>query len=121
MKKLALLVSICAIMLAFSGCAGLHSFTYETLNRTEVVLSENNFRVVGPVEGTVSCTYIFGIGGMSKKTIRDNAVQQMFKNANLKGSQTIINVNVSMTHQTVLGIWTKEEVTAYGTIIEYTK
>lgn len=108
-------------MLAFTGCAGIHSYTYETLTRTEVVLSENNFRVVAPVEGTVHCTYIFGIGGMSKKTIRDNAVQQMFKNANLKGSQAIINVNISSTHQTVLGVWTREEVTAYGTIIEYTK
>jgi uncharacterized protein YbjQ (UPF0145 family) len=121
MKKLVLLISVCAVMFVFTGCAGLHSFSYETLTRTEVVLSENNFRVVGPVEGTVSSTYIFGIGGMSKKTIRDNAVQQMFKNANLKGSQAIINVNISTTDQTVLGVWSKKEVTAYGTIIEYTK
>lgn len=115
-----LLISICAIMVVFTGCSGLHSMTYNTMNRTEVVLSQNNFRVVGPVEGTVSSTYVFGIGGASKKTMRDNAVQQMYKNANLKGSQTIINVNYSSTVKTVLGIYVKKEITAYGTIIEFT-
>lgn len=108
-------------MLMFTGCVTLHDMTYPTLNRTDVVLSSNNFKVVRPVEGTVTFTYVFGFGGSNKKNMRDNAVQQMYKNADLKGSQTIINVNFSSTKQTILGVYVKEEVTAYGTIIEYTK
>ena len=53
------------------------------------------------------------------KVIGDNAVEQMYKNANLKSSQAIINVNYSTSVRTVLGFYTQRTVTAYGTIIEF--
>ena len=42
-----------------------------------------------------------------------------YKNANLKSSQAIINVNYSTSVRTVLGFYTEYTVTAYGTIIEF--
>ena len=119
MKKLIILVAICTSILFFSGCAGMKDMTYNTMNRTEVVLSQNNFKVIGQAEGTTYATYIFGIGGYNKKRLQENAVQQMYKNANLTGSQTIINVNYTSTVKSVLGVYTKRQVTAYGTIIEF--
>ena len=44
---------------------------------------------------------------------------RMYKNANLRGSQTIINVSYSTARRSILGIYVEKTVTAYGTIIEF--
>ena len=119
MKKL-LMVFVAGITLfLFTGCMGSNKMVYNSLNQTQVVLSQNNFTVVGTAEGTFSTSYIFGLGGSSKSAMRENAVQQMFKNAQLKGSQTIIDVSYSTSVRTVLGIYIQKVVTAHGVIIEF--
>ena len=119
MKKLVLLASLCLAVVMFTSCIGTNSMTYNTLNQTEVILSQNNFNVVGTAEGSYTVHYVFGLGGSSKSAIRENAVQQMYKNANLRGSQTIINVSSSTSRRSILGIYVEKTVTAYGTIIEF--
>ena len=84
MKKLVLLASLCLAVVMFTSCIGTNSMTYNTLNQTEVILSQNNFNVVGTAEGSYTVHYVFGLGGSSKSAIRENAVQQMYKNANLR-------------------------------------
>ena len=119
MKKLVLLASLCFAVVMFSSCLGTNKMTYNALSQTEVVLTQNNFNVVGSAEGSYSVSYIFGLGGTSRSAVRENAVQQMYKNANLRGSQTIINVSYSTSSRTIFGIYTQKVVTAYGTIIEF--
>ena len=119
MKKLALLASLCFAVVMFTSCLGTNKMTYNTLNQTEGVLTQNNFNVVGTAEGSYSVSYIFGLGGTSRSAVRENAVQQMYKNANLRGSQTIINVSYSTARRNILGIYVEKTVTAYGTIIEF--
>ena len=119
MKKLVLLASLCLAVVMFSSCLGTNHMTYNALSQTEVVLTQSNFNVVGTVEGSHTVSYIFGLGGTSKSDIRENAVQQMYKNANLRGSQTIINVSYSTARRSILGIYVEKTVTAYGTIIEF--
>ena len=105
-----------------TGCAAhLLSVTNNNLTQTETVLTQKNFKVVGQVEGAATATYVCGIGGLSKKAVRANAVSEMFKAAKLAGSQTIINITVKQTVGGVLPFWVKETYTATGTVIEFTE
>ena len=121
MKKL-LILALALGSLMLTGCAAhLLSVSNNNLNQTETVLTQKNFKVVGQVEGEATATYILGIGGLSKKAIRANAIAEMYKAANLKGSQTIINTTVKQTVGGVVPFWVKETYTATGTIIEFTE
>ena len=119
MKKLAVLALVLGSLM-LTGCAA-HLYSASTINqsKTEVVLGQKNFVVVKNVEGQASATYFFGIGGLSKKAIRSNAVAEMTKAAHLKGSQTIINVNVKQTVGGVIPIFMRHTFTATGTVVEF--
>ena len=121
MKKL-LLVAIVACVFVLSGCSThFYSSSNASVAKTEVVLSQKNFKVVGQAEGVATITQVFGIGGCSQKAVRENAVGEMFKNANLNGSQTIININVKQAISGVPPIYYRTTTTATGTIIEFTE
>ncbi len=119
MKKILLVVAMLLAVAMFSSCTGYNFLNYKTLNETHVVLDKANFVVVGQAEGSWSAEYVLGFGGYKTATLKENAIQQMYKNANLKSSQAIINVNYSTSVRTVLGFYTERTVTAYGTIIEF--
>ena len=70
-------------------------------------------------EGTTMGIYICGFGGVSQEALRSNAVAEMYNNAKLKGSQTIINVNITTSVKTIAGVYTQKYVTARGQIIEF--
>lgn len=121
MKKLLVLLCVCAGFVLSSCSAQLYSSTSNNVAQTKVVLSEKNFKVVGQVEGVATSTIIFGIGGLSQKAVRSNAVAEMFKNANLTGSQTIVNINVKKTIAGFPPFYMKSTFTATGTIVEFTE
>jgi uncharacterized protein YbjQ (UPF0145 family) len=83
-----------------------------------VVLSQKNFHVVKTVEAKASATYVFGIGGLSRRALHNNAVAELTKKANLTGSQALINVTVKNTGKFLLFIG-KATVYAEGTVIEF--
>lgn len=56
---------------------------------------------------------------MSKKSMDESAISDMYKNANLTGSQAIINTNVSHKNKLIL-IYTQTKAIATGTVIEFT-
>lgn len=121
MKKL-LLVAVVAIAMLFTGCSThLYHSSNSSIARTDVVLSQNNFKVIGQAEGVATITQVLGIGGCSQKQVRSNAVDEMFKNANLKGAQTIVNINVKQTFSGVPPFFVRTTYSATGTIIEFTK
>ena len=119
MKRLFFVVAVvCATLLA--GCsAHLYQSSNGNVAKTEVVLSGKNFRVVGMVEGVATATRILGIGGLSDKAVRSNAVAEMFKNAKLYGSQTIININVKQTELGLPPFYWRTTYSATGTIVEF--
>lgn len=119
MKKMLLIAAMVFGMVVMSSCSGYNRMTYNTMNQTHVLLDKANFEVVGQVEGSFTAEYVLYIGGYSKSALKDNAVEQMYKNANLKGSQTIVNINFSTSVRTVLGFYSEYTVTAYGTVIEF--
>ena len=117
MKKL-IFFAVCCVFL--SSCAH-HMYDVENYNisETQVVLNGANFRVVGQVEGSANATYVLYIGGLSKKALKGNALADMYRNANLKGSQTIINVSFKARVSGAPPFYTQIEYTASGVIIEF--
>lgn len=119
MKRLgAMLVALVSVVL-LAGCSVSSNHT-ENLNlvQTNVVLQEDNFHIVKTVTAEASQAYIFGIGGMSRKALRDNAVAELTEKARLTGSQALINVTVKSDVQVIL-FWTKTTMRAYGTVVEF--
>ena len=114
-----IVVAICAVLLV-SSCGTSSNLTFNAnLNQTNVVLSQDNFKVVDTVSTEVSSTYVFGIGGISKKALKANAVAELTKKANLTGPQALINVTVKQSGFTIMGIYTKCIFVAEGTVVEF--
>lgn len=120
MKKFLIAGAACLALLC-SGCSlSREATSNQNVTQTQVVLSEKNYKVIGTASGESSQNYWFGIGGMSKKSLGESAMSEMYRNANLKGSQAIINVNVCYKSKFIL-IHNQSKAIATGTIIEFTK
>ena len=120
-KLLAKVVVAVAAVLLFTGCGiNMGVVNNHNLNQTNVVLSQNNFKVVKTVEAEVSASYWFGIGGLNKKSLHDNAVAELTKEAGLTGSQALVNVTVHDSAKCFL-IFTTFTCNAKATVIEFTK
>lgn len=116
-----MLMGVACIALLCTSCnISKEATTNQNVTQTEIVLAKNNYKVVGTVTGQSTQNYWFGIGGMSKKSLRESAISEMYKNANLTGSRAVINVNVSYKNKLVL-IHNQSKAIATGTIIEFTE
>lgn len=118
MKKFLIGCVACLGLLTSSCAVTSNSMTNRNLNQTEVVLTKKNFKVVGSARGESTQNYWFGIGGMSKKSLNESAISDMYKNANLTGAQTIINTNIVYKNKFIL-IHNQARAIATGTIIEF--
>ena len=77
-------IAVCAAALTSCGLGSNLTSNQNSL-QTNVVLNKNNYKVVKTINGEATATYIFGIGGLSAKALRDNATSNMIKNAKLDG------------------------------------
>lgn len=118
MKKYAIVCFACMGLLLSSCGISREATNNCNVAQTEVVLSKKNFKVIGYVTGKSNQDYWFGIGGLSKKSLGESAMSEMYKNANLKDSQAIINVNVTYKSKFAL-IYCGSTAIATGTVIEY--
>lgn len=118
---LKLFVAVAAVFM-LTGCGISTQLTTNNANliQTEVVLAQNNFNVVRNVATSADASYIFGIGGLSKKALQSNAIAELTKKANLTGSQALINVTVKYNVKMIL-CYTKITAYAEGTVIEFNK
>jgi len=98
------------------------SSTHNSANElTNVVLSKNNFKVVGTVKGTATNWKVLLLFGGMFKSILGKAHQEMIKNANLEGtSKAVINITYDWHSMFVIIFFSKRTVTVYGTVIEFT-
>ena len=120
MKKLFTLVFVAIVCVVMSSC-GVATDTMAGVAATpNVVLRENNFKVVDQVTASASVTRVFGIGGISRQSVRVNATAKMMEKANLTGSQTVVNITERRAIHGVAPIYTVETVTVSGTVIEFT-
>lgn len=101
MKKI-ILKSIFALTIAIfiSSCAAVHSGYMSN----SAALSSANFSYVKQnIKGEATATYVFGIGGLAKETLVDNAKQQMLASTPLKSNQTLANLTVNFKSSFYLG------------------
>lgn len=94
MKKFLITATACLALLCTSCGISRQATDNRNVTQTEVVLAKKNYKVVKQVEGESSQNYWFGIGGLSKKSLGESAVSDMYKNANLTGSQAIIDIQM---------------------------
>lgn len=117
-----LLVAMVAII--FASCGPINGVNKSPINNNvpeiNLILKEANYQIVGEATGEWSATYVFGIGGLSEKALETNALSEMYKNAQLTGTQQIINVTTTISKQQIL-VYTKKRVIAHGYIIEFVK
>lgn len=118
MKKFFAIIAVVAAVLCATSCGASYAVS-NNQSETKVVLSGNNFEVLGQVSGQASATYICGIGGLSEKALYTNAVDEMFKNAELSGSQTIVNITTSYAVKMYTPLYVVETCMATGTVIEF--
>lgn len=113
-----ILISVISGLL-LSGC-GMSSNLSQNINQnqTSVVLSQANFHIVKTVRAEVSASYFLGIGGLTKKALRNNAVAELTKKADLVGSQALVNVTVKSSSKFIF-IFSKTTFYAEGTVIEF--
>lgn len=113
-----LIIAFSALFL--TGCVGLHNLSNTPIaNSPNVELSQNNFHVVKHVSATTSCTYVFGIGGLSGKALKQNAIADMITKANLTGSQTVVNIVTKVSRKIITPIYIRTTITVQGTVVEF--
>ncbi len=123
MKKLMLMSTIVLSVILSSCSISNEATSNQNQIQTSVVLNQNNYKVIGNVQGESKQCYVLGIGGLSKKSLRESAMSEMLKKANLQlqgGARAIINTNVQYKNQFYL-LWGKNKAIVNGTIIEFIK
>lgn len=122
MKTIKTFLAIITISIFMSSCGIQHAFVLNTTgNVTNVELSKKNFKVAGKVSGSSTAKYIFGIGGISKKALIENAKSEMLLNANLEGAaKAVVNVTIEEDFTFYL-VYIKRTVKVSGHIIEFTE
>jgi hypothetical protein len=123
MKKTRIYLVLLLLAASLASCGINTAFVANhNQNATEVQLRENNFTVIDQVSGSSEATYVFAIGGMSKRQLYENAYSSMMKKANLlHGSKAIVNV---MTEQHVSGFapfYVRRTITVSAQVVEFTR
>lgn len=114
-------IAVCAATLTSCGLSSNLTANQNSL-QTNVVLSKNNYKIVKTINGEATATYVFGIGGLSAKALRDNATADMIKKAKLDGkAQAVVNTQVSVKTVIVTPLYMKKIATAQAQVIEFTE
>ena len=123
MRKLLMLFVLVATLFGVSSCSLQDPMTRNlNQNLTNVVLQDNNFKIVQKVRGEAQADYLFYFGGFRKKGLIEEARAEMLENANLIGSsRAVINENVEMSVTSFAGIFSYVKVIVSGYVVEFTE
>lgn len=115
-----ILAAVAACLMATSCSISYENTKNASLWQTNIQLNSDNYRIVKQISGESSATYIFGIGGLSKKALTESAISDMLDNAGLTGSQAIINTTYYVkTVNIVSPIYFKRTAYATAYVIEF--
>lgn len=104
----------------FSNCTTIHRIPLATPPQTNVVLKENNFKMIKKVTGEWSATYILGLGGASREALASNSVAEMIDKAQLKDNQALINTTTAISTKYIFGnLYTEITAVSTGYVIEF--
>lgn len=120
MKKLLYLIAVVFITASYSTGRYVSNSQNLNLTQTQVVLSEANFRVVKTVSTYVTFKEKFNF---SSKQLQQSAYAALLREANLQGSQVLINVTMEQVQRVarnLFGFTTyKDAVRVTGVVVEF--
>jgi hypothetical protein len=107
--------NICMVLAAifFSSCA-IHVGTITG----DASISTNNFKMIGMAEGTATTTKIFGIGGLKKNSLVNDAKKDLLQNNPLKEGQALANVTLDFKNSYILFV-NKQKATVSADVVEF--
>ena len=111
------LKSVIALSCAFliSSCA----FHTGYMSNSASLSSANFSYVKRNLQGESTATYIFGIGGLGKQTLVDDARIMIINNNPLKDNQTFANITVNFKSSFYLGVVSTVTCTITADIVEF--
>ena len=118
MKKSILFTVLVMAVFCLCSC-GITSTTSNNISGTSVVLKRNNFRVLGQAYGQSKATYVFGMGGIRKRALRANAIDEMSRSAHLTGSQALVNITTHTSYRMITPLFVEITCDATANIIEF--
>jgi len=118
-----------AIAITVMGCSTYHSQSFYEISKIEVDLESNNFKVrkLG-VQGTGECAYLFGTSSsngsargipLGNMDLQSQAMSELHKNWDGKGSCFFHNTNVEWTSYGIEGIYIVYQCTITTDIYEF--
>ena len=111
-------VAVLAVSIYVTGCVASHSGVL--LNQTTVQLSQNNFSYVATNQiGEATVTYIFGIGGMARKSLIYDAVKDLRTKRKLEDGQAWVNQTENFKTTIKLGIIVTTTCTVTADVIQF--
>lgn len=123
MALLKLFFGLFILMTIVSSCGTQSQIvSNENVNQTTVGLNRKNYKVVDVVTGKASNTYIFGIGGMSKKALMESAKLKMYDINYLKGkSAAYANMTTESRISKFLPFYYKRTIISSAILVEFTE
>jgi len=112
--NLGILLTICIIM---PGCIAFHSGYLQS----SAALSSANFSYLYNIQGKAKATYVFGIGGLSRATLVDEAKQDMLSSSPLKSNQALANTTVNFKNSNILGFIMIVRCTVTADVVQFNK
>lgn len=109
--KIFIYMALAAIV--FSSCA-IHVGTITG----DASISSKNFKMVRMADGTATTTKIFGLGGLGKDALVNDAKKDLLQNNPLKDGQALANVTLDFKNSYVLFV-NKQKVTVAADIVEF--
>ena len=98
------------------GCA-----MHQGYINNSVALDSNNFNYIKDnISGSASATYIFGIGGLGREAIVDEAKRDMMESHSLRSNQGLANISISWKN-TWLIVYGKTTCTVTADVVEFNK
>ena len=112
MKKL-LIIAVCGLF--FGSCAMHGGYVTDS-----AALSTNNFAYARKmVEGTATATYIFGIGGLKRQALVEEARINLLDNYQLQDNQALVNTTVSFKMTFVLPFFMQNKCTVSASVVQF--
>ena len=114
MKHLIKFSFIAVFIALLSGCA-----VHSGIMNNSAALGEANFSYrQQSISGSSEAKYIFGIGGLDKQALVDEAKKDMLKNYELQPNQALANVTVNWKNTFILVV-IKTQCTVTADIVEF--
>lgn len=121
MSKNFLNITLVAFIFILTSCGVSKHFAETRIgSRPQICLQDNNFRVIKTVQGEHTVTSFLGIGKEQRKYALDHAIQKMYVEADLKGSQAIVDIIPTMTIKEDYLFVRKWSIEVVGRVIEFT-